>query len=86
MVCFFLKKSPQLPFKQKIFAEEILVLKNKINGKMRKWDAILRFFQKNQGLGTPKGIIQETIISQLRKTTYDIAQECTLTSVSVIEN
>ena len=53
---------------------------------MRKWDAILRFFQKNQGLGTPKGIIQDRIISQLRKTTYDIAQECTLTSVSVIEN
>jgi len=39
---FFKKKSPQLPVKQKIFAEEILVLKNKINGKMRKRDAILR--------------------------------------------
>ena len=43
-------------------------------------------FEKNQDLGTPKGIIQKTIISQLRKTTSDIAQECTLTSVSVIEH
>ena len=53
---------------------------------MIKCDAILRFFQKNQGLGTPQGINQKTIISQLRKITSDIAQECTLTDVSVIDN
>ena len=41
---FFKKKSPHLPVKQKIFAEEILVLKKIINGKMIKCDAILRFF------------------------------------------